>query len=89
MTKTNELVFNRFRPNSVAGRMLSALAKGQPMSVAQIARVAKPKSKDNILAPGGWYVQLRAFGKASRKFRLSKTEDGKLQLTVLRRGKAA
>lgn len=78
----NALVFNRFRVNSVAGRMLVALAKGQPMSVAQVARVAQPKSADNILAPGGWYAQLRRFGKESRKFKLGKTDDGKLVMTV-------
>lgn len=77
----NTLIFNRFRTNSVAGRMLKALANGEPKSVAQIARIAKPKSVDNILAPGGWYAQLRRFGKATRKFNLSKI-DGKIVLKV-------
>jgi hypothetical protein len=78
---TNDLVFNRFQPNSVAGRMLSALAK-RPMTVAELARVAKPKSTDNIMAPGGWYFQLRRFGKASRKFTLSVADNGRLVLKV-------
>lgn len=87
---TNDtLLFNRFRANSVAGRMLSALSAGKPLSVAQVARAAKPRSVDNIVAPGGWYTQLRAFGKKSRKFTLAKTDDGKLVMKVNARGKAA
>lgn len=78
MTKT--LVFDRFRPDSIGGRILTTLSDGQPKSIAQIARVAKPRSVRNITAPGGWYTQLRAYGKASRKFTLSKTDDGKLVL---------
>lgn len=80
MNKT--LIFNRFRSNSVAGRMLSLLADGTPRTAKQIARSAKPKSVDNILQPGGWYVLLRRYGKATRKFNLSKTEDGKIVLKV-------
>ena len=87
MAKT--LVFNRFRENSVAGRMLAALAAGKPLSVAQVVRVAKPKSAENIMAPGGWYAKLRAYGKATRKFNLSKTEDGKLVLKARKTRKAA
>lgn len=75
------LVFNRFRSNTVAGRMLSALAK-RPMTVAEVARIAKPRSTDNILAPGGWYFQLRRFGKTSKKFSLSMAENGRLVLKV-------
>lgn len=82
---TQELIFNRFKADSVAGRMLKALAKGKPMSEAQVVRIAKPKSADNILAPGGWYAKLRAYGKATRKFNLSKTEDGKLVLVARKR----
>src|SRR4051812_35481766 len=82
MTMTNDLVFNRFKSDSVAGRMLRALMAGKPLSVAQVARVARPKSVDNILAPGGWYALLRRYGKTSRKFNLAKTEDGKLVMKV-------
>jgi hypothetical protein len=85
MTTTKPLVFNRFRVNSVAGRMLSLLSDGKPRTAAQIARSAKPRSVDNILAPGGWYALLRAYGRKSRKFNLSKV-DGKL---VLKARKAA
>jgi hypothetical protein len=83
------LVFNRFRANSVAGRMLALLADGRPRTDKQIARSAKPRSVDNILAPGGWYVQLRAFGKKTRKFVLAKTDDGKIVMTVRRGVKVA
>ena len=83
------LVFNRFRSNSVAGRMLIALAKGTPMTPAAVARAAKAKSPKNITAPGGWYALLRAFGRKSRKFNLSKTEDGKLVLVVRKGVKVA
>jgi hypothetical protein len=85
MAQNQELVFNRFRVNSVAGRMLTALAKGKPLTAAQVARVAKPRSADNILAPGGWYAQLRAYGKKTRKFNLSKDESGKLVLVARRK----
>lgn len=78
------LVFNRFRSNSVAGRMLTALAKG-PKTPAQVARIAKSKSADNIMAGGGWYFQLRRFGKISRKFTLSVEDNGRLVLAVNRR----
>jgi len=81
---TDRLVFNRFRTDSVGGRMLIALANGKPHTVAQLARVAKPRSVENILAPGGWYAKLRAYGKASRQFTLRKTEGGKLVMTVTR-----
>lgn len=83
--KNNVLVFNRFRSNSVAGRLLTSLSGGQPRSVAQLVRVAKPRSADNILAPGGWYAKLRAYGKTTRKFKLSKTDDGKLVLVARKR----
>lgn len=83
------LIFNRFRSNTVAGRMLKALSSGKPLSVAQVARVARPKSVDNITAPGGWYTQLRAYGKKTRKFLLSKTDDGKLVMRVRRGAKVA
>lgn len=76
-------VFNRFRVNSVAGRMLTTLAKG-PKTPLQVAKIAKVRSADNIMAGGGWYFQLRRFGKASRKFDLSAV-DGKLVLTVNKR----
>jgi hypothetical protein len=80
--QTTDRVFGRFRPNSVAGKMLTLLADGKPRTVKEIARVAKPRSVDNIDAAGGWYQLLRRFGKRSRQFELSKTDDGKLQLTV-------
>jgi hypothetical protein len=77
------MIFNRFRPDSVAGRMLKALAAG-PKTPAQLAAQAKAKSADNILAPGGWFYQLRKFGKATGKFRLEK-DGNKLVLTVNKR----
>ena len=80
----SNMVFNRFRTNSIAGRMLTALAK-RPMTPAQIAHVAKAKSADNIMAGGGWYFQLRRFGKASKKFTLSVADNGRLVLQVNRR----
>lgn len=79
---TNDLILNRFRQNSVAGRIIKALSNGRPLTVKQVARIAKPRSVDNILAPGGWYAQLRKYGKTSRKFNLSKTEDGKLVMKI-------
>jgi len=85
----NTVLFGQYKADSVAGRMLKALAAGKPLTVAQIARVAQPKSIDNILAPGGWYAQLRRFGKTTRRFNLSKTEDGKLVMTVRRGTKVA
>lgn len=80
---TTNLIFNRFRSNSVAGRILKSLATG-PKTPAQLAHVAKA-SADNILAGGGWYFQLRRFGKASKKFTLGMNEQGRLVLTVNRR----
>lgn len=89
MTTNATLLFNRFRPNTVAGRILSTLANGEPKTVAQIVRVAKPKSADNLLGPGGWYAKLRHYGKTSRKFTLAKTEDGKIVLRARKTRKAA
>lgn len=80
----SNLVFNRFRSNSVAGRMLTALAK-RPLTPAQVAHIARVKSADNIMAGGGWYFQLRRFGKASKKFTLAVADNGRLVLTVNRR----
>lgn len=80
----SNMVFNRFRVNSIAGRMLTALAK-RPMTPAQIAHVVKAKSADNIMAPGGWYFQLRRFGKTTKKFTLATADNGRLVLTVNRR----
>ena len=81
------LVFNRYRADSVGGRILTALTAG-PKTAAQLAHVAKSKSADNILAPGGWYSQLRRFGKESGKFTLEK-KDNRLVLTVHRGKKVA
>lgn len=81
---TENLVFNRFRSNSIAGRILRSLASG-PKTPAQLAHLAKSKSADNVMAPGGWYFQLRRFGKASKKFTLAVTDNGRLVLTVNRR----
>jgi hypothetical protein len=80
---SNTLVFNRFRSNTVAGRMLTALAK-RPLTPAQVAHLAKAKSAGNIMAGGGWYFQLRRFGKASKKFTLAMV-DGRLTMVVNRR----
>lgn len=38
------LIVNRFRANSVGGRIVKLLADGKPRSVAEVARVAKPRS---------------------------------------------
>ena len=88
-TKNNTVIFNRFRANSVAGRILTVLAAGKPLTVAQVARAAKPRSTDNLMAPGGWYALLRAYGKTTRKFNLSKTDDGKLVMIVRKGVKVA
>lgn len=79
---TSNLVFNRFRANSVGGRMAALLADGKPRTDAQVAHSAKPRSVANIAQPGGWFALLRAYGKASRKFNLSRTEDGKMVMKV-------
>jgi hypothetical protein len=78
-----DMVFNRFKPDSVAGRILKALASG-PKTPAQLAHLAGSKSADNIIAPGGWFYQLRKFGKTTGKFKLEK-EDNRLVLTVGKR----
>ena len=83
------LVLNRFRSNSVAGRMVLALANGKPMTPAAVARAAKAKSVKNVTAPGGWFTLLRAFGRKSRKFNLTKTDDGKLVMAVRKGVKVA
>lgn len=85
---TENLVFNRFRATSIAGRILTTLSDGKPKSAAQVARIAKSRSADNILAPGGWYAKLRNYGKRTRKFLLSKTEDGKLVLKARKTARA-
>jgi hypothetical protein len=77
------MVFNRFKADSVAGRMLKALARG-PKTAEQLAMQAKAKSAENVLAPGGWFYQLRKFGKTTGKFRLEK-DGNKLVLTVNKR----
>lgn len=83
MTKNNStLVFNRFRANSVGGRMAKLLSDGKVHSLAQVVRAAKPRSESNILQPGGWFALLRAYGRKSRKFNLSMTEDGKMVMAV-------
>lgn len=82
--KTN-LILNRFRVNSVAGRMLKFLSNGEPQTPAAVARVAKPRSVENIMQPGGWFTLLRAYGKTSRKFTMEKTEEGKIVMR-LRKG---
>lgn len=79
-----DLVFNRFKPSSVAGRILATLAKG-PKTPAQVAHIAGSRSADNIMAPGGWFYLLRKFGKTSKKFTLSLNDDGRLVLVVNQR----
>jgi hypothetical protein len=86
---TDQKVFGRFRVNSVGGRMLTYLSDGKPRTTKEIARVAKPRSVENIDAAGGWYPLLRRFGKRSRQFDLSKTDDGKIQLTLRRAARKA
>lgn len=81
--KETVMIFNRFKADSVAGRMLKALARG-PKTAEQLASVAKAKSAENVLAPGGWFYLLRKFGKTSGKFRLEK-DGNKLVLTVNKR----
>ena len=81
---TTDLIFNRYRPDSIAGRILAALAK-RPHTPAELARIAQSRSADNILAAGGWYSQLRRFGKTTRKFSLELADDGRLVLTVNKR----
>ena len=76
------LVFNRYRADSIGGRILTALTTA-PRTPAELARIAKSRSADNILAPGGWYSQLRRFGKESGKFTLE-VKDNRLVLTVTR-----
>ena len=76
------LMVGRFREHSVGGRMARLLSDGKPRTVAQIARTARPKSVENILQPGGWCALLRAYGKASRMFTLSKQPDGNLVMHV-------
>lgn len=77
------LVFNRYRPDSIGGKILTALAAG-PRTPSELARIAKPRSAANIMAPGGWFSQLRRFGKTSRKFDL-RVVDGRLVMTISRR----
>ena len=79
----DNMIFNRFKQDSIAGRILKALAGG-PKTAAQLAYVAGSKSADNILAPGGWFYQLRKFGKTSGKFRLEK-DGNRLVLTISKR----
>ena len=76
-------LFGRYRRDSVAGRILTALVE-KPLTPSELAKVAKPKSAANIMNPGGWYFQLRRFGKTTKKFDLSLV-DGKLVLTVSKR----
>jgi hypothetical protein len=83
LEEENAMIFNRFKVDSVAGRMLKALAAG-PKTAAQLAHIAGSKSADNILAPGGWFYQLRKFGKTSGKFKLEKSEN-RLVLTISKR----
>jgi hypothetical protein len=78
-------ILSYFRENTVSGRMIALLVDGKPRTVKQIAAVAKPKSEANILAPGGWYSQLRRLGRETGLFLLEKTADGKI---VMRTGKA-
>lgn len=78
------LVFNRFKPASVAGKILRALVAG-PKTPAQVAHLAGSRSVDNIMAPGGWFYQLRKFGKTSGKFALSLNDNGRLVLAVNKR----
>jgi hypothetical protein len=75
-------VLGLYRPNTVSGRIVKLLSDGKPRTVKQVARAAKPKSIENILAPGGWYAHIRRDGKATGQFELAKTDDGKLVLKV-------
>jgi hypothetical protein len=86
-TKQPAVVFGRFRTDAVGGRILRLLSDGKPRTINEIARVAKPKSKDNITAAGGWYSLLKRYGRESRQFDLYKTDGGKLVLTVRRERK--
>ena len=78
-----EMIFNRFKKDSVAGRILAALAGG-PKTPAQLAHLAKVRSESNLMGAGGWYYQLRKFGKTSGKFKLVK-EENRLVLTINKR----
>lgn len=76
-------ILSYFRANTVSGRMINLLLDGKAHTVAEIAKVAKPRSADNILQPGGWYAQLRRFGRDTGLFLLEKDGD-KLRLKVQR-----
>ena len=78
-----KLVFNRYRADSIGGRILTSLAGG-PKTPSELARIAGSRSADNITAPGGWYSQLRKFGKTTGKFKLEK-DGNRLVLTVNKR----
>ena len=86
---TSNLLMGKFRPDSVGGRMVELLSDGKPRSAAEIAKVVKPKSVENITSSGGWYSLLKQFGEKSDFFDMAKTEDGKIQMTLSAAGKKA
>ena len=82
------LIHGRFRPESMSGKMLTLLADGKARTVAEIAKAIKPRSVTNIGT--GKYAALRTFGNKTKAFKLQKTEDGKIQISIGRKsGKKA
>jgi len=83
---TAELVAGRYKANSLSGQMITLLSDGKARSVAEIAKVIKPRSVENIGT--GKYAALKAFGAKSGAYFMSKTEDGKIQLEISGKGPA-
>jgi hypothetical protein len=76
------LIAGMFKPTSIGGKMIMLLVDGKPRSVAEIAKVVKPRSKDNIV---NWYNYLRRIGKTKGLYILSITDDGKFVMKANRR----
>ena len=79
-TKTVKLVADRFKPESVGGRMCALLLDGKARTVAEIAKASKVASRKNILGGGGWFFVLKRHGQRSGLYDLIKTDDDKIQL---------
>jgi hypothetical protein len=72
-----ELIAGKFKPASVPGKMLLLLQDGKPRTEKEIVKAIKPPSPKNI---GHQFQAVRSFGLNSKKFKLERTEEGKLQL---------
>jgi hypothetical protein len=86
IVETGGLVFGRFKPDSIGGKIAALLSDGLPHTAEDIAAAVSVKSVKNITASGGWYSVLKIHGEKTKLYTLVKTDDDKLILTMAATG---